>query len=276
MVHLKKIIIILIFSILLVNLLLIPKVNAVEYYEGFEVAGTIEIPKINLEYPVLTKVTKESLEKSVAIMWPQQEAVLNSVGNVVIIGHNYQNGTFFSDINKLSIGDIIYITDLNNNKVTYTVYKINETSTTDTSFYDRDTNGYREISLSTSTDDSASRLIVFARESNEEENTTSNSNSNENTASSSTKNSSNNSDTTTVTFLDKESAEAEAKKQANNTTNTSSKSNNNSINNSSKENSDTLTSLPYTGFKNMFLVFIGIFVIICICIGFVSNKYKNI
>ena len=61
-------------------------------------------------------------------------------------------------------GDVIYITDLDKNRVAYTIYNIFETSDTDTKFYNRDTDGKREITLSTCTDDSSARLIIEARE----------------------------------------------------------------------------------------------------------------
>lgn len=132
-------------------------------YKGFYVSGTIEIPKTGLSCPVLEKPTRKALETSVATLWPK-DAVLNSKGNVVIVGHNYRNGKFFSNNKKISNGDKIYITDLDGKKITYTVYKTFETSEDDTSFYNRDTNGAREITLSTCTDDSKARTIVLAKE----------------------------------------------------------------------------------------------------------------
>ena len=132
-------------------------------YKGFYTLGSIEIPKTNVKYPILEKVTKRSLETSVAVVWPEN-AELNKPGNVVIVGHNYRNGVFFSNNKKLSKGDKIYITDLNKNRIAYTIYNIFETSDTDTKFYNRDTDGKREITLSTCTDDSSARLIIEARE----------------------------------------------------------------------------------------------------------------
>ena len=132
-------------------------------YKGFYTLGSIEIPKTNVKYPVLEKVTKKSLETSVAVVWPEN-AELNKPGNVVIVGHNYRNGLFFSNNKKLSKGDKIYITDLNKNRVAYTIYNIFEASDTDTKFYNRNTDGKREITLSTCTDDSSARLIIEARE----------------------------------------------------------------------------------------------------------------
>ena len=130
---------------------------------GFDVLGTIQIPKINLKYAVLDKNTKKSLETAVAVVWPQ-DAILNTVGNIVISGHNYRNGMFFSNLKKLSKGDKIYITDEFGNKVTYSIYDIFEATPEDATFYNRDTDGKREITLSTCTDDSSARTIVLARE----------------------------------------------------------------------------------------------------------------
>ncbi len=132
-------------------------------YKGFNMIGTIEIPKTGAKYPVLERVTKKSLETAVAVIYPFENPVLNTEGNVVIQGHNYRNGQFFSDNKKLTKGDRIYITDLNKKKVTYTVYKVFQTSESDTSFYNRDTDGKMEITLSTCTDDSSARIIVEAR-----------------------------------------------------------------------------------------------------------------
>lgn len=132
-------------------------------YKGFYTIGSIEIPKTNVKYPILEKVTKKSLETSVAVVWPEN-AELNKPGNVVIVGHNYRNGVFFSNNKKLSKGDKIYITDLDKNRIAYTIYNIFEASDTDTKFYNRDTDGKREITLSTCTDDSSARLIIEARE----------------------------------------------------------------------------------------------------------------
>lgn len=132
-------------------------------YKGFYVQGTINIPKTGCKYPILEKVTKKSLESSVAIIWPEK-ADLNQVGNVVIVGHNYRNGLFFSDNKKLSKGDKIHITDYNGKRVTYEIYKIFTAAENDASFYNRDTKGAREITLSTCTDDSSARLIIQAKE----------------------------------------------------------------------------------------------------------------
>ena len=130
-------------------------------YKGFDVSGTIEIPKTNIKYPILSKVSKKGLETSVAI---QYGVGLNQIGNTVIVGHNYRNGLFFSNNKKLSNGDNIYITDNSGIKVRYVIYNKYETTPEDTDYMLRDTAGKKEISLSTCTDDSSKRLIIWAKE----------------------------------------------------------------------------------------------------------------
>lgn len=129
-------------------------------YKGFNVVGTIEIPKTNLKYPILEKVTKSSIETAVAVMYGPGP---NQVGNTTIMGHNYRNGLFFSNNKKLEVGDKIYITDLNGKKLTYTIYNKYETTPEDAEYMTRNTNGAIEVSLSTCTDDSKARLIIWAK-----------------------------------------------------------------------------------------------------------------
>ena len=134
--------------------------NKKKTYKGFNVVGTIEIPKTNLKYPILEKVTKSSIETAVAVMYGPGP---NQVGNTTIMGHNYRNGLFFSNNKKLEVGDKIYITDLNGKKLTYTIYNKYETTPEDAEYMTRNTNGATEISLSTCTDDSKARLIIWAK-----------------------------------------------------------------------------------------------------------------
>lgn len=130
-------------------------------YEGFTVVGRMEIPKIDLDLPVLERATKNSLEKSIGILTGPG---LNKVGNTIIVGHNYRNGTFFSRNSELKNGDEIYITDTTGTRIEYTIYNIYTTSSEDSEYITRDTAGKREISLSTCTDDSNYRLVIWASE----------------------------------------------------------------------------------------------------------------
>lgn len=130
-------------------------------YKGFPVVGTIEIPKIDLKYPVLEYASKDAIEISVAV---DSGPGLNKVGNTVIAGHNYRNGTFFSNNKNLSNGDKIYITDETGTKIEYKIYNIYTTTPEDSDYMDIDTKGKRQITLKTCTDDTKSRLIICAEE----------------------------------------------------------------------------------------------------------------
>lgn len=130
-------------------------------YKDFTILGQIEIPKTKVKYPVLEEISPKALNVAVSKLYGPG---LNQIGNTVIIGHNNRNGLFFANNKKLSVGDKIYITDLNGNKITYVIYNKYETTDTDTNYMTRDTNGKREISLSTCTDDGKLRLVIWAKE----------------------------------------------------------------------------------------------------------------
>ena len=133
-------------------------------YKGYTVVGTMKIPAINLEYPIFEEITTKALETGLIALYPNGDNI-NQVGNTVIIGHNYRNGMFFSNLKKLSNGAKIYIKDFRGTTLTYEVYNKFEASATDTSFYTRDTNGLAEITLSTCTDASNDqRTILFAKQ----------------------------------------------------------------------------------------------------------------
>lgn len=133
-------------------------------YKGFTVVGTMKIPTINLQYPIFEDVSASALENGLIALFPSGDN-LNQQGNTVIIGHNYRNGTLFSNLKKVTNGTKVYITDYRGKTVTYEVYNMFEASSTDTSFYSRDTNGLAEVTLSTCTDASNDqRTIVFAKQ----------------------------------------------------------------------------------------------------------------
>lgn len=130
-------------------------------YKGYNMIGAIHIPKTNIRYPIVDQVTTKSMNVAVAYLYGPG---LNEIGNTVIVGHNYRNNSFFSNNKKLVEGDRIYITDSTGEDFEYKVYNKYETSDTDFEYATRDTNGKREISLSTCTQNSKIRLIIWAKE----------------------------------------------------------------------------------------------------------------
>lgn len=135
-------------------------------YQGYKVIGTISIPSINIEYPILEENTSATLKIAIVAVYPQdnRKESVNKPGNLVLWGHNYKNGTFFSDINKLTTGSKIYIKDTSGTKLEYQVYNTYTTSDSDMTYATRDTEGAREITLSTCDNEAGKRTIVWARE----------------------------------------------------------------------------------------------------------------
>jgi len=136
--------------------------NITTKYKEFTVIGTIQIPDIDLKYPILQENTTKALETSTVLMYSAQG--LNNEGNTVIMGHNYRNGTMFSNLSKLTKGDYIYITDTTGRKVKYEIYSIYEAEENENSYITRKIDGKKEISLVTATNDSKLRTIILAKE----------------------------------------------------------------------------------------------------------------
>ena len=135
---------------------------------GFKCTAVAEItiPRLNINYPILkgetgSKEETEALLKSSPIEFYGNGA--NKPGNFCVAGHNYRNEKFFSKILNLDIGDIIEI-EADNKKMEYAVYNKYEVIPEDDSCTNQNTNGKKEVTLITCTNDSKKRVIVKARE----------------------------------------------------------------------------------------------------------------
>lgn len=122
--------------------------------------GVINIPAININYPILSTTTEELMKISVSKFWGANP---NQVGNLCIVGHNYRNSKFFSKISTLETGDIIEITDLSGTTLQYSVYDKYIVDPTDVSCTSQLTDGQKEVTLITCTSDSKHRTVVKAR-----------------------------------------------------------------------------------------------------------------
>ena len=128
--------------------------------------ATINIPKINVQYPILDGETDSEAETEALLKISPTKfwgADPNEVGNFCIVGHNYRNTRFFSKVPSLENGDIIEITDTSGNTLRYSVYNKYEVIPEDLSCTSQLTNGRKEITLITCTNDSKKRVIVKAR-----------------------------------------------------------------------------------------------------------------
>lgn len=129
--------------------------------DSYYSVGMISIPKIGLDYAIVNKTTEELLKMSPTKFWGPDP---NEIGNLCIAGHNYRNNMFFSKVPQLQNGDIIEIKDLLGEIVQYSVYDKFIVRPDDTSSTSQYTDGKREITLITCTNDSVDRIIVKARE----------------------------------------------------------------------------------------------------------------
>ena len=127
----------------------------------YNTIGSINIPSIGVNYPILAETTDSLLKVSVCRFWGGNA---NEVGNLCIAGHNYRNNRFFSKVLTLKVGDIIEITDLNNQTIKYSVYDKYTVDPKDRSCTSQVTNGKKIVTLITCTNDSKQRVIVQAEE----------------------------------------------------------------------------------------------------------------
>ncbi|MBO5397506.1 MAG: sortase [Clostridia bacterium] len=127
----------------------------------------VDIPSIGVHYPVLKETSgtidniDELLKISPCYFWGPAP---NEVGNYCIVGHNYRSAKFFSKVINLEEGDIIQITDLTGRMLEYAVYDKFVVAPDDLNCTTQLTNGKKEVTLITCTNDSSQRVIVKARE----------------------------------------------------------------------------------------------------------------
>ena len=125
----------------------------------YNIVGSVSIPSINVNYPILSETTDKLLKVSVCKFWGSNP---NEVGNLCIAGHNYRNKKFFSKVPNLKVGDIVEVTDLSNNKLKYKIYDKYTVKPDDVSCTSQLTNGKKIVTLITCTNDSKKRVVVKA------------------------------------------------------------------------------------------------------------------
>ena len=133
--------------------------------DGYSVLGIIEIPAINLRYPIIEDTDGKAMDISIIKFWGGN---INEIGNYSVAGHNYKNGTMFGKTKHLKTGDLIKMTDLNHNTVEYEVFKIYNVEPNDVTCLESVDENAREVTLITCTNGRKERLITKAREITEE------------------------------------------------------------------------------------------------------------
>lgn len=129
--------------------------------KNYNYIGRVVIQKIGVDYAILDHWSDELLKVSICKF---HGANPNEVGNLCLVGHNWRNKRFFSKVPTLEIGDIVQITDLNEKTIDYEVYDIHTVDPNNTDDTTQKTNGRKEVTLITCTDDSQQRVIVKCKE----------------------------------------------------------------------------------------------------------------
>lgn len=123
--------------------------------------GIIEIPKINLYYPIFSSLSEDNLKISPCKFYGDS---LTKNDNICIAGHNYNNNMFFSKINLLSPNDEIFIYDNLGYKYTYIVFENYEVKEDDLSpIYNYDKN-IKELTLITCNNLNNNRFVIKAKQ----------------------------------------------------------------------------------------------------------------
>ena len=130
-------------------------------FKGYKVEGIIEIPKINIKYPIIDHTNEETMKVSITKFWGPQA---NEIGNYTVAGHNNKDGTMFGKTKYLQIGDKIKLTNLKNETIEYGVFKIYSIDPDDVSCVESVESGTREITLITCTNGHKNRLVTKARQ----------------------------------------------------------------------------------------------------------------
>lgn len=128
---------------------------------NYSVESIIRLPRLGINYPVISETTEELLKISINKYWGPAP---NQVGNYCVVGHNYKSKKMFGRLSEAVSGDIVELEDMNGNVVKYSVYDKYIVEPTDTSCTTQLTNGRKEVTLITCTNYGKQRLVVKARE----------------------------------------------------------------------------------------------------------------
>lgn len=129
--------------------------------ENYTIEATVRVPRLDIEYPVISETSESLLKISVNKYWGPAP---NEIGNYCIVGHNYKSKKMFGRLSEVVSGDIVELEGVNGKIVKYSVYDIDVVDPDDTACTSQLTNGRREVTLITCTNYGTQRLVVKARE----------------------------------------------------------------------------------------------------------------
>ena len=137
--------------------------NDAPQLEPNSIIGIIEIPVLNISYPIFNELTDELLKTSPCRFFGNFPSINSNDFDLCIAGHNYDNDKFFSQIKDLNVDDKIYVYDTSDNQYTYSVIKNYEVKSDDLSpVYHTITDSF-ELTLVTCNNFNGNRIIIKAK-----------------------------------------------------------------------------------------------------------------
>ena len=129
-------------------------------WEEGNVIGIIEIPSIDIRYPVMEGTGSAVLNAGIGHI--PETAGIGESGNCVLCGHNGSRyGTFFTPLNQISIGDVVTIID---KKGQAHIYEVTETEVVNPYDNSIKTQGEgKELTLFTCSQKGTMRFVVKCR-----------------------------------------------------------------------------------------------------------------
>jgi len=118
--------------------------------KGYDYIGTIIIPKLNLELPIMSEYDYDRLKKA-----PCRYYGSIYTNDLIICGHSYK--THFRYLNKLKQKDLVVFTDVNNTSYIYEVLEIEVLEKTDV---EKMINNDYDLTLYTCTNGGIDRLAI--------------------------------------------------------------------------------------------------------------------
>lgn len=125
--------------------------------EKYKIVGRITIPKIDVNYPIISETTESYLKIAPTKLCGPN---INDIGNFCIIGHNYLNNILFSRLSELEEGDNIFLSDNSERIEKYSVYDNYVVEEKEVSCLNQNTEGKKEVTLITCTKNRNKRLVV--------------------------------------------------------------------------------------------------------------------
>jgi sortase A len=128
---------------------------------GYSVIARLDIEKLALSLPVLSKTSEKALEVSVCYY---SGPAPGAKGNFVITGHNYKNGAHFGRLDELRVGDTVSLTTPDGQQYAYRVADLQTIAPNYVKALE-DYEGESALTLLTCTDRGNNRLLVKCVES---------------------------------------------------------------------------------------------------------------